>query len=101
MTGAAWVAADDQLSRCASVLLEMAEARSTAIEGMEFLGAPAEMAPLIARNYAIAAVGVLFDHGFTPRTFRDALVARTSERFVGLELGSLLLSVLWPDGDDS
>ena len=88
---------DDRLSRCASVLLALVEARDEACVQYAALGFAEEHVALFRDNYARAALGVLADHGYTARSFEDALRDRTSSRFVEVEFGARLLGALPAD----
>lgn len=88
---------DDRLSRCASVLLALVDARDEACAQYATLGFAEEHVALFRDNYARAAIGVLADHGYTARSFEDELTGRTSPRFVEVELGARLLDALPAD----
>ncbi|MEQ9073267.1 MAG: hypothetical protein RLP09_05380 [Sandaracinaceae bacterium] len=90
-------APDDRLSRCATVLLALAETRDEACSQYETLGFGAEHVQTFRDNYARAALGVLREHGFTPRSFEEELTTRTSARFVEAELRATSLGVLPPE----
>lgn len=88
---------DGRLSRCATVLLELVRVRDEACARYDAIGLPTAHVEVFRENYGRAALGVLADHGFTPRTFELELTARTTQRFVELELGATLLGALPAD----
>ena len=80
-----------------AVLLALAETRDEACSQYETLGFGAEHVQTFRDNYARAALGVLREHGFTPRSFEEELTTRTSARFVEAELRATSLGVLPPE----
>jgi len=87
-------APDDRLSRCATVQLELVRVRDDACAQYEAIGFAPEHVELFRDNYGLAALRVLADHGYTARPFELELTARTTERFVELEVGATLLGAL-------
>lgn len=89
--------ANDRLSRCVTALLKLAVNEADAYEEIDALYAPSECADLVRRDVEERALRVLAAHGYTAREFAETIEARTSERFVETEVGSLILSVLPAD----
>lgn len=74
---------DDRLSRVASALLALARALDEAHADVDAHHAPSECHGLVARAYAIRALGTARDHGFrSVDEVENAIASRTCTRVV-------------------